>query len=61
MARQHDSNIFQRRQRQRIRDSKLDESLRPPITETDELSQSRISPSSSEGTKRSYGQVFTCG
>jgi hypothetical protein len=57
MKRQHDFNIFQRRQRQRIRDSKLAESLGP----SDESSQSGVSPSSSEGTKPSHGQVFTCG
>ncbi|KAH8087494.1 hypothetical protein HD553DRAFT_322969 [Filobasidium floriforme] len=61
MARQHDFNIFQRKQRQRIRDSKLAESLDPSMTETDESSQFGVSPSSSEGTKPSYGQVFICG
>jgi hypothetical protein len=61
MARKHSFNICQRRQRQHIRDSKLAESLDPSMTETDESSQFGVSPSSSEGTKPSYGQVSTCG
>jgi hypothetical protein len=61
MARKHSFNTCQRRQRQHIRDSKLAESLDPSMTETDESSQFGVSPSSSEGTKRSRGQVFTCG
>ena len=61
MARQHCFNICQRRQRQHIRDSELAETLEPPVTETDESSQSGISPSSSEGTKPSCSEVFICG
>jgi hypothetical protein len=59
MKRQHDFNILQRRQRQRIRDSKLAESLASPISETVGSSPSRVSPSSSEGIESLYGT--TCG